>query len=154
LQNGQVHMHNRHSHDSCGSARRLLSIAAATAAILALSAPAFAQLSRIGANPMLAATTVRGSDTAYDPVHNVYLTVAAYGPLWGVFSNASGAPIAGAFQINNGTAWAAFPRVAYSPAISGGARGSRVTCNVGGGSYITQIPYNGQTDRNAAPRCP
>jgi hypothetical protein len=84
--------------------------------------PAFAQLSRIGANPLLIAVATRGSDSAYDPVNNVYLNVSAYGSVFGVFSNTSGDPVS-SFQINSTNGFAHYPRVAYSPHVSNGAGG-------------------------------
>ena len=101
---------------------------AALAAVLLSSPPAAAQLARIGVNPDTGAAPVRGTDTAFDPVNNVYLVVGAtagnsFTPLFGVFVNPQGAPVTSPFQINNPNAHAHFPRAVYSPHVSNGAGG-------------------------------
>ena len=90
--------------------------------------PAWAQLARIGVNPYLGAVPVRGTDTAFDPVNNVYLVVGSTAgnnitPLFGVFADTSGNPITAPFQINNAGQHAHFARVVYSPHVSNGAGG-------------------------------
>jgi hypothetical protein len=103
----------------------------ATTALICLlgsAPPALAQLSRVGTNPDLGAVPVRGTDTAYDPVNDIYLVVGSTAgntmtPLFGVFSNTAGDPIAAPFQVNDGGLLAHFPRVIYSPDLSNGAGG-------------------------------
>src|SRR5215207_10624023 len=97
-------------------------IAIGLLALVSISTPAFAQLSRVGANPLLFGATTRGTDSAYDPVNGVYLNVSAYGSVYGVFSNTSGNPVS-SFLINSTTGFAHYPRVAYSPNVSNGAGG-------------------------------
>jgi hypothetical protein len=101
---------------------RLFWVSAAAALQLLHPDVARAQISRVGLNPLLITTPIRGSDVAYDPVNKVYLVVAAYGPVWGTFTSASGDKIS-AFQINSPGPFAHFPRVTYSPDVSNGAGG-------------------------------
>jgi hypothetical protein len=62
---------------------------------------------------------------AYDPVNQVYLVVVGYGAIYGIFVNASGIPVASAFEIKSGASpFAHFPRVRYSPHVSNGAGGA------------------------------
>jgi hypothetical protein len=101
---------------------------AALAAIFLCAPPASAQLSRVGTNPNLGAAPVRGTDTAFDPINNVYLVVGStagntINPLFGVFANTSGVPVTAPFQVNNGGQHAHFPRAVYSPHVSNGAGG-------------------------------
>lgn len=99
----------------------------ATAVITFASAPAFAQLSRVGDTILTlggsgARTTV---DTAYDPVNDVYLTVTGSGPVLGVFLNSSNSAVTSAFTIYDGSAgFGHFPRVRYSSGVSNGIGGS------------------------------
>ena len=86
---------------------------------------------------------MRGTDTAYDPAHDVYLHVVGNGPIYGVFVNAAGVPVTGAFPImlNDSSNWAHFPRAEYSPHISdgvGGQGGFLVAWNhnVGNTNYV------------------
>jgi hypothetical protein len=105
--------------------RRLGAVATMFLALLVWAVPAAAQLGRIGNSPTLHATTIRGTDDAYDPVHDIYLVVGGYGPVWGVFVNPFGDPIAAPFLINNPSGgFAHFPRVVYSPHVSNGAGGA------------------------------
>jgi hypothetical protein len=104
---------------------RVVAVAALT---LCAAAPATAQLFSARDNPNLGAVPVRGTDTAYDPVNNVYLVVGSTAgntmtPLYGVFTNAAGVPITSLFQINTDGWMAHFPRVTYSPHVSNGAGG-------------------------------
>ena len=70
--------------------------------------------------------TMRGTDTAYDPVHDVYLLVVAHGPVFGVFVNSAGVPVTAPFTIFDGSGdrFAHFPRAEYSPHVSNGVGGS------------------------------
>ena len=95
----------------------------AVAAMLATVTPVAAQLTRIGTNPILLATGMRGTDSAYDPGNGVYLVVGAYGQTWGAFTNTSG-EVLSTFQINGSGGFAHFARVAYSPHVSNGAGGT------------------------------
>jgi hypothetical protein len=103
--------------------RRLVHVCVALLAVLVYAAPATAQLARIGINPTLINTGMRGSDVAYDPVNNVYLTVGAYGTAWGVFTDTSGVGVSTVHLNNTTSGFAHFPRVAYSPHVSNGAGG-------------------------------
>jgi hypothetical protein len=105
--------------------RRIAAVTALLLGLLAWAAPAAAQLGRIGTNPTVVAAFVRGSDDAYDPSHDIYLVVGAYGPVYGVFVNVFGDPITAPFRINNdGAGFAHFPRVVYSQHVSNGAGGT------------------------------
>src|ERR1043165_4402449 len=82
-------------------------LVAAMGALLMSVSPAIAQLSSNGATRDTGVGPVRGTDTGYDPVHNVYLLVGTTAgntpfPLWGVFVNTSGDAVTGPFQINSG----------------------------------------------------
>ena len=121
-----------HCHLSEVIAMRSRGLLAAAVAWLALgigAAPAWAQLSRVGVNPLLISTNIRGSDTAYDPGNGVYLVVGSMAtgsgttPLWGIFVNTAGAPVTGPFAISEPGAYAHFGRVTYSPDVSNGAGG-------------------------------
>ena len=103
--------------------RRLALLLLTAGATLSIVTPAAAQLSRIGSNPALIATGMRGTDSAYDPANGVYLVVGAYGATWGAFTNTSG-EVLSTFQINGSGGFAHFPRVAYSPHVSNGAGGT------------------------------
>ena len=103
------------------------------AAFVAWVPPAAAQLSSIGVNPALIGFPVRGSDTAHDPIHNVYLVVGAHGTVQGVFVNSAGSPVTAPFQISDGSSFAQFPRALYSPHINNGAGGFLVTWHQGEG---------------------
>ncbi len=104
------------------SPRRWLLYSSLFAALFA-STPAWAQLSRVGVNPALAAIPVRGTDVAYDPANGIYLVVGAYGRVQGVFTDANGNPLTGPFLIDDGGGWAHYPRVAYSRDVPNGAGG-------------------------------
>jgi hypothetical protein len=67
---------------------------------------------------------MRGSDVGYDPVHDLFLVVIGYGPIFGVFTNAAGTPVTPVFTIMDGVgAFGHFPRVKYSPDASDGGGG-------------------------------
>jgi hypothetical protein len=103
---------------------RPLALAVAGAVLLLSPAPASAQLSRVGGSIAVKSGFIRGTDTAYDPVNDVYLIVMGNGPIYGIFVNPSGQPVTSAFTIFDGsTAFAHFPRAKYSPDVSNGAGG-------------------------------
>lgn len=104
------------------SLRRTAVLLLVVGACLASAAPALAQLGRIGTNPLLLTTGMRGTDSAYDPVNGVYLVVGAYGATWGAFASTSG-DVLSTFRINGAGGFAHFARVAYSPHVSNGAGG-------------------------------
>ena len=108
---------------------RRLAVAAVTFGLLCAAAPASAQLVRIGASvgALEPGGFMRGTDTAYDPVHGVYLLVTGNGPIFGVFVNSLGLPVSGAFLIMDGSGWGHFPRAEYSPDVFGGQGGFLVT---------------------------
>ncbi len=103
----------------------------ATFGLLSTASPVSAQLVRMtpsvaGLEP--AGLTMRGTDAAHDPNHDVYLLVVGNGPVFGVFVNSAGAAVTGAFAIMDGsTGWGHFPRVEYSPHVLGGLGGFLVT---------------------------
>jgi hypothetical protein len=70
----------------------------------------------------LATFAVFGTDSAYDPVNHLYLTVGAYGVLRGVCSNTAGAVVVPSFTINTiipPKFGAHYPRVKYNAASGG-----------------------------------
>ena len=92
--------------------RRRLGVAAVTFGMLCSAAPASAQLVRIGAwveGALGPGGLMRGTDTAYDPGHDVYLLVTGNGPIFGVFVNSlQHGCSSGAFVIMDGGAGAIF----------------------------------------------
>ena len=103
--------------------------------ILMCASPALAQLASNGQTRNTGIAPVRGTDTDYDPAHNVFLLVGTTAgntpyPLWGVFVNTSGDAVTSAFQINS-SGNAQFPRVRYSPDVNGSAGGFLVTWHGG-----------------------
>jgi len=70
------------------------------------------------------------SDIAYDPQHDVYLVVAGYERLWGIFVDSLGNPVGPRFSIrpnDNAGHFAETPRISYSPDVADGAGGFLVT---------------------------
>ena len=123
------------------SPRCLAGLATVLFALAGSTAPAWAQLSRVGSNPALIATGVRGNDVAFDPANAVYLVVGSYGQTWGIFVNVAGVPVSAPFVISSGAGFAHYPRVAYSahaPNGAGGAGGFLVTWheNVGSPNFV------------------
>ena len=116
--------------------------AVATVAIgILLPTAASAQISRVGISvgSLEPGIQMRGTDTAYDPVRDVYLLVTGSGPVFGVFVNAMGVPVTGAFAVMDGSlGWAHFPRAEYSPDVLGGQGGFLVTWhhNVGNANFV------------------
>jgi hypothetical protein len=115
---------------------RLAHLLAAAALLLGVAAPASAQLFR--ASPSSGLSTIldirggsnqtRGTDVGYDPAHNVFLVVGGYGPIYGQFVDASGAPLAPMFSIMSDPAYFGhFPRVTFSPDANSGLGGFLVT---------------------------
>jgi hypothetical protein len=98
----------------------LLPLAGAIAALVAMTAPASAQLSLPAATQTAASMFVRGVDAAYDSKNNVYLVVGGSGPVVGVFVNTNGAALGAPFTIKTSDGYGSFPRVAYSPQANGG----------------------------------
>ena len=69
-------------------------------------------------------TTVRGTDTAYDPARDLFLIVFGEGPIYGAFVDSTGAPVTPVFNILNSAANPGFfPRAEYSPHVPNGAGG-------------------------------
>ena len=103
------------------------------AATTALPNSASAQVSRLAATFAVWTASTRGSAVAYDPRNGVYLAVSANGLVRGRFISADGVPLGAATVIQSSANFTAFPRVAYSPDIDGGAGGflvtTRSTCN-------------------------
>lgn len=99
------------------------------AATAALPNPASAQVSRVNPTFGVWTASTRGSAIAYDPRNDVYLAVSANGLVRGRFITADGAVSAARpeFVIQSSGNFTAFPRVAYSPDVDGGAGGFLVT---------------------------
>lgn len=122
----------------------LRSLIAAVVLLLAVSVPAHAQLTPLGST--VPTMTVGGvgslqeTDVAYDPGHDAYLVVAAFGSVYGVFVNAANTPVTPVFVIADGSlGFGHRPIAIYSPDVSnglGGMGGFLVTWNAasGGGS--------------------
>lgn len=68
----------------------------------------------------------RGSDVAFDPVHNRYLIVACYGSAVGSLVDTSGNTVAGPFTISTGFGHCNYLRAAYSAQLGGGQGGFMV----------------------------
>lgn len=125
------------------SARRLYAMAGLLATLLSIPAAARAQIAMSGStiDTIPGFPIVRGTDSAYDPVNRVYLQVSAQGPVTGRFVDETGAPLGGYIQITDGsTAYAAYPRVTYSPHVFGGAGGFLVTWHQNDGPLIGTPP--------------
>jgi len=95
--------------------------------VLALAAPAAAQISRVGTDvSRLLNTVTRGVEVAYDPQHQVYLTVGGFGALYGVFTNTSGGVLS-SFHLgvtgNPNSPFGQFPTVAYGQDVNNGTGG-------------------------------
>lgn len=106
----------------------------ALTAVGSLMAPsrATAQLSSVGsvnALPIAGISVVLGTDTAYDPIHQVYLVIMAYGKAYGQWVNSSGAAVGAPFRIGNSDScpWGNYPRAAFSPDANSGQGGFLVT---------------------------
>ena len=101
--------------------------------LVAGAVPASAQLSRLGSvvalvgKDAIGAAAIKGTDSNYDPVNDVYLVVGAYGPHFGMFVNRFGIPVTGFFFIKTGGGGSHFPRARYSPHVNGGQGGFLVT---------------------------
>ena len=113
---------------------------ASAALSLVVASPASAQISRVtpsagASNPLfqLPSGVVRGTDTAYDPAHNIYLVVGGQGAVQGMFVGANGASLGSAFTIATGAPPSYFPRVKYSPEANAGNGGFLVTWHEEGG---------------------
>jgi hypothetical protein len=114
----------------------------ALAALLGIPGTASAQLYRVngGIATLHPGGVFRGVDTAYDPANDAYLVITAYGPVYGIFTNAAGIPITETFLISN-TSFGHFPNAEYSPHVSNGAGGS------GGFLVVWNDDFNGNTIR-------
>jgi len=101
-----------------------------------LPKPALAQLA-VGANTNVINLGVIfiGNDIAYDPDHNLYLSVAAYGAVYGVFVSTSGAAASSPFRIGSAgpASYGHYPRTIYSRDLNGGGGGFLVTWHQGDG---------------------
>jgi hypothetical protein len=92
---------------------------------LALSMPstASAQLGVLGGSNRIVTGGVRGTDSAFDPVNHIFLTVGAYGTVQGAFVDANQQAIGAPFSLNDSpdpnVIFAHYPRVTYSPHING-----------------------------------
>ncbi len=106
-----------------------------------LPRPALAQLT-VGANTNVINLGIIfiGNDIAYDPDHDLYLSVAAYGPVYGVFVSPSGAAAGAPFRIGSAGAasYGHYPRTIYSRDLNGGSGGFLVTWHQGDG-YLHSV---------------
>jgi hypothetical protein len=117
--------------------------------LVAGAGPAWAQLSRVGSvtalvsKETIGAPAIKGTDSNYDPVNDVFLVVGAYGPHFGIFVNRFGVPVTSFFFIKTGGGGSHFPRARYSPHVNGGQGGFLVTWAEegpqGGNSLHTRI---------------
>jgi hypothetical protein len=62
-----------------------------------------------------------GNDIAYDPDHDIFLSVAAYGPVYGVFVSPAGGAASTPFRIGsaNSSSFGHYPRTIYSRELGG-----------------------------------
>ena len=104
-----------------------------TAGLLVAPTPAAAQISRVGVTKPVIPGALLFGDVAHDPRNDVYLSVMAWGTVWGAFVNTSGDLIA-AFTPGPAVpgGWGNNPRVAYGPDLNGGAGGFLVTWHESG----------------------
>ena len=124
------------------STRRLAARVSLFACLAAFAAaPASAQLSVVGGSKPLFGTggILIGNDVSYDPAHGVYLVIAGYGEVWGIFVNQAGDPVSGAFRIGSASAAGSFghyPRSEYSEHANGGQGGFLVTWHQTDGNML------------------
>ena len=116
-------------------------VVAIIASGILLRTAASAQISRVGISvgSLEPGLSMRGTDTAYDPARDVYLLLTRKKTVFGVFVNAVGVPVTGAFAVMDGSlGWAHFPRAQYSPDVAGGQGGFLVTWhhNVGNANCV------------------
>lgn len=98
--------------------------------------PASAQLSGGANNNVINVGVIfLGNDIAYDPVNNIYLSVAAYGNVYGVFVSPSGTAASSPFGIGSASSasFGHYPRAVYSHDLNGGNGGFLVTWHQGDG---------------------
>ncbi len=100
---------------------------------------AAAQISAGANNNVIPGVVVVGNDIAYDPVNNVYLSVGAYGPVYGVFVSSAGTPVRASFGIGsaNSASFGHYPRAVYSGDLNGGNGGFLVTWHQDG--YLRSV---------------
>jgi len=119
---------------------------------LLFARPASAQLT-VGANNNLitGVGVLIGNDIAYDPVNDIYLSVVAYGPVYGVFVSPAGTAAGGLITIAaGGTSFGHYPKTVYSPDLNGGNGGFLVTWHADGYLHSKVVAYPGgvvSTDR-------
>ncbi len=92
--------------------------------------PASAQISTGANNNVISLNVILlGNDIAYDPVNNIYLSVAAYGSVYGVFVSSSGTAASAPFSIGSASSasYGHYPRAIYSRDLNGGNGGFLVT---------------------------
>jgi hypothetical protein len=130
-------------------AKVIIGVMAAGALTVLFPATSSAQLSAMGGSTLAAPGGVRGTDSAYDPVNQVWLMVGAYGAVKGVFVSMPADPyappvIGTPFSLNDdpdlNLIFAHFARVVYSPHVFNGAGGFLVTWHqndgVGGANVV------------------
>ena len=100
---------------------------------LTFAAPSRAQISVIGnSNALYGGQTLLWSDSAYDPVNQVYFVCGGFGDIFGAWVGADGKllPGTGKFRITNTNTNSPFgllPRCSYSPDLNGGKGGFLVS---------------------------
>jgi hypothetical protein len=114
-------------------------------AVVATPRHASAQISRVTVSkPVIGGLTLIGNDVAYDPAHKVYLVVAGYGAIYGVFVNTTGDPVSGVFRIGSadpGGAFGHYPRTEFSPDANNGQGGFLVTWHQNGEVHAVMAAY-------------
>jgi hypothetical protein len=107
--------------------------------LLGLASPAAAQLWTLPPPVKLMDISVRGIDSSYDPVHDVFLGVGAFGFVSGTFANNVGEPIGSPFTISTGGGHANYVRVQYSQDVNGGSGGFLVAWSAEDGTVRSQV---------------
>ena len=132
-----------HAARPAGFRHPLLAGFAVALTVLLTVVPASAQLSRVSpsSGPSAGLHTpggvLRGTDVAWDPVHQIYLVIGGYGSVYGMFVNTTGAVIGSVFTIHDGSVFFAhFPRAEFSPDINNGGGGFLVSWHDNAGAPI------------------
>ncbi len=117
---------------------RLLGLATLVV-LVGIASPVSAQLWTLPPPVKLMETSVRGIDSAYDPVNDVFLGVGAFGFVTGVFANSVGEPIGGEITISSGAGHSNYTRVHYSRDLNGGSGGFLVAWSSEDGSIRARV---------------
>jgi len=103
--------------------------------------PASAQLTAGANNTLFGGVVLIGNDIAYDPVNNIYLSVAAYGPVYGVFVTTAGTPAGGQFTIAAGASFGHYPKTIYCRDLNSGNGGFLVAWHADGYLHSIVVSY-------------